>query len=63
LPYLDGPALEWLELPEKKIRFLWLIRIAPAEAEFRKRHGLKELEARMEAMNFDYLDPKRQSVV
>lgn len=61
LPYLDGPALEWLETP--RVQFLWLIPITEAEVAFKKRNGLEALEATFETTGFDYLDPRRPSVV
>lgn len=60
LPYLDGPALEWLETP--RTRFLWLIPITAAERAFKVAHGLDALEERFEQTLFDYLDPARPSV-
>ena len=63
LPYLDGPALEWLRRPiQPAIRFGWLIPITAAERDFKVREGLEELEKRFEK-NLDYLNPKRESVV
>jgi len=62
LPYLDGPKLEWLN-SKQKIRFLWLIPITSAEVDFAKTQGLEALESKFEAANFNYLDPKRASVV
>jgi len=61
LPYLDGPALEWLVAP--RIRFLWLLPITAQEREFKKRHGVDALESLFEEAAFDYLDPLRASVV
>jgi hypothetical protein len=61
LPYLDGPALEWLV--ELGVRFLWLIPITAAELAFKRKHGLDALEERFERASFDYLDPERPSVV
>jgi hypothetical protein len=61
LPYLDGPALEWLE--GTQTRFLWLVPVTRAEVEFKKRKGLDALEERFERQQFDYLDPQRPSVV
>jgi hypothetical protein len=63
LPYLDGPALEWFSLPKTTIRFLWLIPVTKAEVEFKKRHGIEELESCFELKRFDYLNPGRKSVV
>jgi hypothetical protein len=63
LPYLDGPALEWLDLGDRKIRFLWIIPVTSAEARFAKDHGVDCLEERLEAAHFNYLDGERPSVV
>jgi hypothetical protein len=63
LPYLDGPNLEVLELEAGIVRFLWLIPITKEEVEFKKVRGLEALEARFEQASFDYLDPRRKSVV
>ena len=62
LPYLDGPDLEILELDGTAVRFLWIIPITKKELEFKKERGLEALEARLEAANFDYLNPNRESV-
>ncbi len=61
LPYLDGPALEWLDEP--RVRFLWLIPVTEAEVAFKKRHGLEALEQRFEDAHFNFIDPFRASVV
>lgn len=61
LPYLDGPALEWMETP--RVRFLWLVPITDAELELKKRDGVEALETMFEIAAFDYLDPQRRSVV
>lgn len=61
LPYLDGPALEWLQTPQ--VRFLWLIPISGAEMRFKKENGLEALEAKLELARFNYLEPLRPSVV
>jgi Suppressor of fused protein (SUFU) len=63
LPYLDGPKLEWLELGTVKVRFLWLIPVTKSEIEFKKANGLSSLENAFEKAKFNYLDPKRPSVV
>jgi Suppressor of fused protein (SUFU) len=63
LPYLDGPELENLRLPEgPTVKFDWLIPITPAEVDFKKANGLEALEERMEEAGFNYLDPNRPSV-
>ena len=61
LPYPYGPSLEWQDEPE--VRFLWLIPITPEEAAFKNSHGIEALEERFEAVQFNYLDPMRPSVM
>ena len=61
LPYVDGPALEWLDVPP--VQCLWLLPITTTELDFKKRHGLDALEQRFEAAGLDALDPTRASVV
>jgi hypothetical protein len=61
LPYLDGPALEWMSEP--RVRFLWLLPITEGELRFKKEKGLEALEQRFEQEGLDYLDLLRQSVV
>lgn len=63
LPYLDGPDLEIAEFVQAKLQFYWLIPITKEEREFKKRNGLDALEERLEAATFNYLDPKRKSVI
>jgi len=68
LPYLDGPAMEWLESEslesgDKRIQFLWLIPITSDEVEYKKTHGLEALETLFEEASFNYIDPFRKSVV
>ncbi|UVK46526.1 suppressor of fused domain protein [Mesorhizobium sp. AR07] len=63
LPYLDGPLLENLELNSFLIKFYWLIPISPSEVEFKKANGLEALEAKFEQANFNYIDPRRRTVV
>jgi hypothetical protein len=63
LPYLDGPELEDLSCGGKNIKFYWLIPIFRNEVEYKKENGLEKLEEKLEAVNFNYLDPKRGSVV
>lgn len=63
LPYLDGPTLENLELPDGQvIKFDWLVPVTPAEVQYKKDHGLEAFEGRLEQAAFNYLDPQRPSV-
>ena len=65
LPYLDGPALEVLEMPDitKSVRCLWLLPITKAEVDYKKRYGVEALEHKLEESHFSYLDAGRRSVV
>lgn len=63
LPYLDGPRLEWADIENRKVRFLWLVPITAAERAYKKQHGLEKLESLFEEKAFNYLDAKRESVV
>lgn len=61
LPYLDGPSVEWLA--EEEVHFLWFLPITAEEAAHKRQFGLDALETLFEESNFDYLDPRRRSVV
>jgi len=63
LPYLDGPGLEWLNIGEKQVRFLWLIPITDAERAYKIKHGIEALETKFDEAQFNYLDPQRVSVL
>lgn len=63
LPYLNGPTLEHADNASVLSQFLWLIPISKAERDFKTAHGLDALEECFEKANFNYLDPKRPSVV
>jgi hypothetical protein len=63
LPYLDGPALEWLETERRRVRFLWLIPITKEECLYKKEHGLEKLEILFEKETFNYLDIDRKGVI
>lgn len=64
LPYLDGPLLENLQLPNSKeiVKCLWLLPITASEVEFKKRHGVERLEEIFESASINYLDPDRKSM-
>jgi len=61
LPYLDGPKIE--QVPEAMVRCLWLLPITRSELAYKEEHGVDALEQRFEDRPFDYLDPRRASVV
>jgi len=63
LPYLDGPSLEWMEFEQVIVRFLWLIPVTHSEIEFKRAKGLRALERKFEKVKFNYLDPRRASIV
>jgi hypothetical protein len=65
LPYLDGPRLEKLEMPDLRqfVRCLWLVPVTASEVEYVKSWGLEALEKKFDEKEFNYLDPGRPSVV
>lgn len=63
LPYLDGPALEELNIGVSEVRCYWLLPISASEVEFKKRNGVDALEREFERGGFDYADPLRRSFV
>lgn len=65
LPYLDGPKLENLYIPEydENLKFLWLIPITKDEVKYKKEYGIEALEKKFESTKFNYLDSSRTSVV
>jgi hypothetical protein len=64
LPYLDGPEIEDLIVPELgiNIKCYWLIPLTAEEVEYKKTAGVEALEQSLEESSFNYLDPKRRSV-
>jgi hypothetical protein len=65
LPYLDGPALEVLDMHDLglSVHCLWLVPVSKDEVEYMKRYGRDALESKLEEQRFNYLDPGRRSVV
>jgi len=63
LPYLDGPAVEWMNGRTCTVRFLWLVPITGTERNYKMESGLEALEQRLEEADFSYVDPSRSSVV
>lgn len=64
LPYLDGDALELLNISEDThIHFFWLIPVTKQEVEYKKAHGVDALEEVFEKSGFNYVDRLRDSVV
>jgi hypothetical protein len=55
LPYLDGPALEYMEGGSP--RFLWLVPLWRREVEFKRAMGLEALEVALERNRFGHLSP------
>jgi len=64
LPYLDGPDLENLitrnNLPTK---FYWLLPITENESKYKTAHGPEALEKLFDGPGFNYVNPKRPSLV
>lgn len=63
LPYLDGPALETLRLGNDMVRCLWLVPITASELSYAKSCGIDALEAKLEQVSVDYVNPLRLAVV
>lgn len=63
LPYTMGEKFELFEKDIYKIRFLWLLPITPAEAQYVSIYGQEALENKLEENSVDYLNPQRKSVV
>ncbi len=65
LPYLDGPKLENLYMPEydENLKFLWLIPLTEDEVNYKKEYGMEALEEKLEQQQFNYLDSNRKSVL
>ncbi len=63
IPYAYGPKLEWLQLPDICLRFLWALPITSREAAFVELNGLESLEQKFDETTLDYLNPLRTSVV
>lgn len=63
LPYIDGPNLENMYFKNRIVKFYWLIPITKNELDLKKNKGVDALEEAFEEKSFNYLDPKRKSVV
>jgi hypothetical protein len=64
LPYLDGPRLELLQLPDSnRIRCLWLLPITKSERDFKIDFSTEALEQKFRSAKFNYADPDRSGVV
>jgi Suppressor of fused protein (SUFU) len=63
LPYPLGSAFEFCDGGEPEIRYLWLVPVTAAEADFLNRNGLEALERRFEEARINAVDANRKSVV
>ncbi|HVF50385.1 MAG TPA: suppressor of fused domain protein [Pyrinomonadaceae bacterium] len=64
LPYPYGPSLEWSCVGNNRhIRFLWLLPITRAEADFVKTRGPETFERLFEQSDPDPSDPHRKSII
>jgi hypothetical protein len=65
LPYLDGPRIENLVIPDLDVvtKCYWLVPITQKEVQYKKQAGIEALERQLEGSHFNYLDPTRKSVV
>jgi hypothetical protein len=58
-----APDLEWCEMGERRVRFLWLFPITRDEEQYLKEHGHDAFVAKLGEAGPDYLDPYRASVI
>ena len=63
LPTVFDPELEWLSDRDRNVRFIWLVPITRAEAEFARKHGPVPLQERLGAARADVAALVRDSVV
>jgi hypothetical protein len=63
LPTAFDPELEWLSDRSRNVRFIWLVPITRAEAEFARKHGPVPLQERLGAARADVAALVRESVV
>ena len=55
-----GPPVEWAEIDDERIRFLWLIPITELERDYKTEHGHEALEALLKERGIDFTDPSRR---
>ena len=63
LPTFFDPELEWLSDRNRNIRFIWLVPVTRAEAEFARKHGPVPLQEKLGAARADVAALVRASVV
>ena len=63
LPTFFDPELEWLSDRTRNIRFIWLVPVTRAEADFARKHGPLPLQEKLGAARVDVAALVRHSVV
>ena len=65
LPYLEGPKLENLLIPNTNLitKFYWIIPITEKEVEYKKKFGIEALETVFDKLRINYTDSQRKSLV
>ncbi len=63
LPTAFDPELEWLSDRTRNVRFIWLVPVTRAEAEFAREHGPIALQERLGAAGADVAALVRDSVI
>lgn len=63
LPTFFDPELEWLSDRTRNVRFIWLVPVTRAEAEFARKHGPILLQEKLGAARADVAALVRDSVV
>ncbi len=55
-----GPPVEWAQIDDERIRFLWLIPITELERDYKAEHGHEAFEALLKERGIDFTDPSRR---
>lgn len=63
LPYPYGPTLEWCEIGEHRVRYLWLVPVTEPEAVLVRQRGIGALEDLLELSGANVVAPNRPSVI
>ncbi len=63
LPTYFDPELEWLSDRTRNVRFIWLVPITRAEADFARKHGHTQLQEKLGAARADVAALVRPSVI
>lgn len=63
LSTMDGAKVQWADVDDQKVQFLWLIPITKAERDYKVEFGSDALDEEFVEKEVDCVDPMRQSSV